>query len=332
MAGCKGSLFGLVYLLASLSASCASNETGCVGCSLPDPRPVNDFLRSHYSIWTNPLLGGQPRALQVEKCQALAPGPAYDFYQPEAPDNNCVFPPLIITAVHKTEIKFGEYWWLFIWVYLSLFLAISVVVFFVLIRPLAGTVWDVEVKLKDPLSACGVIFVVVIIIALFLAVPVLAGFATPKAVPCWLPKTRVDPVGPVPLPDPSESLNQFLDPNSSSANVTLKLCTTSNLNFYVGVPDNCSQIGEPYGGVKRPPFKGPKRPPFSDCPPSEIFSLGFAMILTGLLVVASTVLGVYFISLFIVASIVTACKRFGSRFSAKRVAPVEEQEKNEGSV
>lgn len=51
---------------------------------------------------------------------------------------------------------------------------------------------------------------------------------------------------PVALPDPDSSgLNQFL----TESNLTLYRCTLPRFHFYVGFPDSCPQLGDPYSGM-----------------------------------------------------------------------------------
>lgn len=185
-----------------------------------------------------------------------------------------------------------------------------VVAFFLLI-PLIIVSSKAQTKCVDlSLEACAY--------ALLLAVLVLAGFATPRAIPCWVPETRVERVGPVTLPDPSQGLNQFLNLNSSSASVTLKLCTTHNLQFYIGLPDDCARLGEPYG--ERLPYGEPTRR--SECPGGVDLPLGLAMFFTAALVFA-----------LILAFILETCKWVGNRCFAKRVAPAaDNQATNNGAV
>lgn len=154
---------------------------------------------------------------------------------------------------------------------------------------------------KGPLSKGVNGILIANALALFLAAPILAGFVTPRAVPCWISETGIHRAGPVALPDPSQGLNQFLNLRTSSVNLTLKLCTTYNLQFYVGLPDECARLGEPYGDKR--PFQGePTRG--SECPDSVEIFLAVTMSLT-----ASIALSL------LVVSIIAACQWVGSRCS-----------------
>ncbi|GAQ79819.1 hypothetical protein KFL_000390070 [Klebsormidium nitens] len=79
---------------------------------------------------------------------------------------------------------------------------------------------------------------------------VLAGLATPRASKCFTSRTWRGLDGPVGLPDPSEGLNQFLTTaNGGPRNLTLKVCQTDTLNFYVGqLNTSRAQLGNPYAG------------------------------------------------------------------------------------
>jgi hypothetical protein len=78
-------------------------------------------------------------------------------------------------------------------------------------------------------------------------VSIWSGTATPKALKEHLPQTVTERLGPVSLPDPTHGLNQFLRFNNETE-LALKLCSTDNLVFYMGLSDSCAQVGDPYAG------------------------------------------------------------------------------------
>lgn len=80
---------------------------------------------------------------------------------------------------------------------------------------------------------------------------ILAGWVAPQASECFTLKNWVTLDGPVGLPDPSDGLNAFLVSANVSGkhNITLKVCQTKTLNFYVGqLYTSCAQLGDPYAG------------------------------------------------------------------------------------
>ncbi|GAQ88379.1 hypothetical protein KFL_004230020 [Klebsormidium nitens] len=325
------------------------------GLSLPEPAPLNNVLRTKYSNWTNPLLGEPPRALQVIKCQSIASGPVYEFYQVETPSYACQYPPPIVTeflpkrakvarralsvAVYIGMVVGGMILWglilfsPFIVGVLALSIALCVMCTGFSIRDCfrpfkspgekagneqernppavllnesvekGGSVWvsngsagqtEIEGGKPDPSALFETMKLEIgwkdsDIVAEKSSSrpqckefnpfsfslgdletgspepPILAPFTIRGTVRCFIDDVTLHRVGPVPLPD-----------LTGLANVTLKRCVTDNLQFYVGVPDSCAQLGDPYGG--RLPVGGPTGAP-RDCPPGYTF-VAFVVIAT----------------------------------------------------
>jgi hypothetical protein len=78
-------------------------------------------------------------------------------------------------------------------------------------------------------------------------VSVWAPTVTPKALKEHLLQTVTERLGPVSLPNPTHGLNQFLRFNNETE-LALTLCSTDNLEFYMGLSDSCAQVGDPYAG------------------------------------------------------------------------------------
>lgn len=96
------------------------------------------------------------------------------------------------------------------------------------------------------LAALTLLTTLIAIICL-IAAPVLSF----GAVACWNTKVT-EYAGPVPLPDPSLGLNQWITSMPGGTNLTL--CETPRINFYVDCPAaSCEQLGEPY--EDRPPVE-----------------------------------------------------------------------------
>lgn len=110
-----------LWLLLTL-CSCADVAALSPALSLPDPAIVNSLLRTNYYNWSNPALGGSNRTLQLIRCQSVASGPLYDFYQVEAPSYACQYPPPIVTEFLPKQAKTARRW-LSIAVYLSVIIS-----------------------------------------------------------------------------------------------------------------------------------------------------------------------------------------------------------------
>ncbi|GAQ84511.1 hypothetical protein KFL_001920120 [Klebsormidium nitens] len=304
-------IFVLLALSSTLAGSASSSGPEFARLTLPEPYLVNIFLVNNATNWTNPLVGAEgPRPLQVIKCQPLLKslkknvGPAYEFYQVQAPETGCNFPPPLEAVVRHHHLGSFVYGALFAWFYLTLVLALLMIT--LLGVPIAAgsllekrwkavpleepSVPDLEAPLSisdapqesDPVeeprqgseaeaeaesegrvksvasleTAKDLIGVYTLFTLIF--VLVLAAFATTAAMKEMYPKTTIEPLGPVALPDPSQGLNQFL--RETDATLSLELCKTPTMSFYVGFPDNCGRLGDPYGGVEAPAKSGPSKP------------------------------------------------------------------------
>ncbi|GAQ84510.1 hypothetical protein KFL_001920110 [Klebsormidium nitens] len=280
--------------------------------TLPAPYLVNSFLMNNATNLFNPLFGAEgPRPLQVIKCQPKlrstkkSVGPAYEFYQVQAPDTACNFPPPVETVVHHHHVGSFKYWASFIAVYVSLsFLLLSTVILGVPFA--AGTFlenrWkasppeepsapDLEAPASEPQAApqeaaggdpfaepdyesemeadaeervksmasrehaSNLITSYDMLSLIFILVA--TAFTTSAAMKEMFPKTTIQRLGPVALPDPSQGLNQFLKEMDGS--LSLELCKTPKMSFYVGFPDNCERLGDPYGGIEAPAKTGPSK-------------------------------------------------------------------------
>lgn len=122
----------------------------------------------------------------------------------------------------------------------------------------AKTADSMKMTLKDIalFAAQSVAFIVGLrCFCMFMAMAGYAVIETPKALKCLYPETWVDTLGPVRLIDPNQGLNQYLASTLGESNLTLKLCATKRLQFYVGCSSSCKVLGEPY--AERLPVAGP---------------------------------------------------------------------------
>lgn len=154
-------------------------------------------------------------------------------------------------------------------------------------------------RIKKGLGQTGdcLFFTVIVIVgfagfAAFLAVPPLeAADNTPGALKCLYPEIWVESVGPVRLPDPSQGLNNYLAFTPGASNLTLQLCTTKRLQFYVGSPSSCEEVGDSY--AERLPVAEPKID--DGCPSAKYRSIVLFCVCVGsvcfLALCASCVLG-----------------------------------------
>ncbi|GAQ84512.1 hypothetical protein KFL_001920125 [Klebsormidium nitens] len=100
----------IVFLLLAVCSVKGASNGSCVKLLLPEADLVNKFLINNCTKCTNPLFKGIPRPLQVIKCQPKLVqekrfGPAYDFYQVEAPSSACEHPPPVETTEHHHHMK-----------------------------------------------------------------------------------------------------------------------------------------------------------------------------------------------------------------------------------
>ncbi|GAQ89068.1 hypothetical protein KFL_004840075 [Klebsormidium nitens] len=118
---------------------------------------------------------------------------------------------------------------------------------------------------------------------LFLVILFLAPFVAYRAAKDLLTKaTKVEDLGPVPLPDPSHGLNQYLE--EKTAGIQLELCERMSYNFYVGVPGGCAWRPDPYSWQR----VALKELQVSTKDPTESNSVGYtlaSMAMTGLMLV-----------------------------------------------
>lgn len=292
------SLLPGLWLLFLICQSCAvraaSSDLPVRALSLPEPDLVNKYLLNSCSNWTNPLLGGQPRSLQVVKCRSLSSGPAYDLYQVQSPRGACEQPPPLVYSEHHKG-KTTTQWLKVIGVFVCVAIAggLAIFVAFLIVAMLiafgfalvAAACFSVDVMKPETLEASSqsedskdptdfsvetvtgarsptrltgrkaphkqpkkFLFATARLYALFclLATP-LALRASTQIADCFDSLNSFEPLGPVRIPDPSQGLNQYLSSQPGGANLTLNLCSTEHLNFYIGFPGDCAHLGEPYG-------------------------------------------------------------------------------------
>lgn len=233
----QGFLLLCVVVLSTFPRSATSGFVQ-VACSesnlyLPQPEQVNAFLALNKSL-INPLLpSGSP--LQVTRCRSDMTGPPYDFYQ-LADEDGCKSRPGMRSKrddEYTPQEKF----------YLN---QIPVIPYVILVWTIVLLIWLAYDAAKESrrdhprhiselcTPAWGVIYSVLALIGIILG---LVNFFRIVLIVTTVP---------VALPEPQASgLNAFL----SSFNFTLYRCETSQFQFYVGLPDSCSQLGNPYVGV-----------------------------------------------------------------------------------
>lgn len=301
----------LVFIIVSVSCTSVQGaNSGPVSTrlTLPEPFLVNSFLKNNATNRTNPLFNTEdPRPLRVTKCQPKLGklkntfGPAYEFYQVEAPETGCTSPPPLETVVHHHHVGSAEYWAFSAWFYASLaFLVMNTAVLWPLftvgailergweaVPPEEPSEPDLEAPATEPkevpqdgnesdqeaeedleadveerarmmasrkharlLDAYGLFGVAFVLLS--------AAFATHAAMKDIYPKTTIQRLGPVALPDPSKGLNQFL--KQKDASLSLELCQTPKMSFYVGFPDSCERLGDPYGDIEASVKTGASKP------------------------------------------------------------------------
>ncbi|GAQ87079.1 hypothetical protein KFL_003300020 [Klebsormidium nitens] len=208
---------------ATLNLTLCVTDAMCFYVAFPDSCPqLGDLYGGRTRPPSPEVVYREPGATTVVKCHAKA---GYDFYQAETSDNSCEFPPPIaIETMQDTKVPIFEYcaWFAFGF--------ISELIWNTIATALVGGFYE------GMLWACA------------------SAFVTYKAMEEMfpVPSRELQYVGPVQLPDPSEGLNHFL--TQSNAALTLTLCITDAMGFYVGFPDSCPQLGDPYGGrVRTPP-------------------------------------------------------------------------------
>lgn len=100
---------------------------------------------------------------------------------------------------------------------------------------------------------------------------------------------KVENLGPVPLPDPSQGLNQYLE--GASTGVQLELCEKRGFNFYVGIPGGCSWVPDPYDWRRVPVEKltvntlGKATPDGFEFASEDVAKIAISLIFTGLMLV-----------------------------------------------
>ncbi|GAQ79403.1 hypothetical protein KFL_000300010 [Klebsormidium nitens] len=208
-----------------------------------------------YSNWTNPVLEGRkPQPLQVIKCQSLPLGATFDFYQVQAPGKACELPPpLVSSIVHRKHIvSAGVDWLIYVCVYLSLEWGVTFAAFCVLLLVvLIVLCGHIRAGRGDEPTPKGFFKPYAwALLAALVASLVPVGFLTGSAAHCLWPQTRIEYKGPVSLPDPNQGLNQYLAFALGEGSLSLQLCTTNNLAFYIRFPASCVRVGEPYGELQ----------------------------------------------------------------------------------
>ncbi|GAQ84513.1 hypothetical protein KFL_001920130 [Klebsormidium nitens] len=325
-------VFSLFALICALVGS-ASSSSGPVFArlTLPEPSLVNSFLMNNATDWTNPLFGLEDsRPLQVIKCLPKLEkmkhtfGPAYEFYQVQAPETACNFPPPLETVVRHNHVAFFEYWASFIAFHASSAIAVFFTAVIVgspsslgnlidgrwnAIPPEEVSAPDLEAPASETLQGRVGSDAIEDPVQDLEQGPEIQGrlksvsspaFATHAAMEEIFPKTTVERVGPVALPDPSQGLNQFLQ--EMDASLSLELCVTPKMSFYVGFPDNCGRLGDPYGGVEASVKTGPSKSKsffiawLKEVVYLHLYLAGFCFVLlsiAGNVALALVILGVY---------------------------------------
>ncbi|GAQ84612.1 hypothetical protein KFL_001970130 [Klebsormidium nitens] len=220
--------------------------------SLPEPTLVNEFLLSNQLNWTNPVLGKPPRPLQVIKCQSLTK-PVYDFYRIEAPTNTCQIPPPVVNVLHPKHTP----------KVLRILLGITIFLG-VVIDGLSGsgsnsdqqtppvvcfkTKEGKKARKRNPLCQGLLILTYVVTLPVLVYLIISVARMVPGGVKCFTTDTRVERLGPVPLPDPAKGLNQYLASRSNGTSLTLQSCKNDRLQIYALAPDGCGRLADPYGG------------------------------------------------------------------------------------
>lgn len=207
--------------------------------SLPAPTEVNAFFAQNQTKWRDPLLLSFP-SLQVTLCRSSITGPSYDFYE-LAHEGGCKSRP---PKIQKAEGAYNPWEKFILWeiAVLPWLLVVWLVIFCIG----AQYLYEEGMKLRVGHHAEAMTSVMdskgwplVMYLLTTIAMFVFTCFNLNYILEV---KTSL----PVSLPDPDASgLNQFL----FSSNLTLYRCHPKLFDFYVGFPDSCSQLGDPYAGL-----------------------------------------------------------------------------------
>jgi hypothetical protein len=203
--------------------------------SLPDPSPLNGFLRNQSSL-PNPLPPDHP-PVQLQLCKSSIYSRPFDFYMLQHP-GDCTSAPGLSrskpTAARALEA---------IWLAWAAVLLAGLVLNCVIRSRMSATDQAacaaarcyyrlVPVAGERNIQIAGNINPFIISAIVFL-------LGIPVAILCF-EYVAVDEILPAPLPDPA-SPNVFL--RSSGQNITLSLCTIRRaFQVYVGFSDSCGQI------------------------------------------------------------------------------------------
>lgn len=211
--------------------------------SLPDPSPLNAFLRQNTSLF-NPLFPAPHPPLQLQKCSStIYQTNAFDFYSLQHPGGCGSAPgfakdPDQERMVHKYDKIVG------MWAGVLLGLAVLLGCVWLVIPNLAARVCSCLGKMLVPpaVPSSPVYndnwFIGFLVLVCITMVGLMASFFL--GIFMYLGVIGIRRMKPAELPDPV-SLNHFLSTSNQTA--TLYLCNIRNLfEVYVGFADSCGQL------------------------------------------------------------------------------------------